>query len=765
MKRIPWTGAALVFIAVAFHSDHSWNRACPDPAKLDRNLRDRLYESTGQGRYRKRQSVAGGENFDVLIRTRNPGALRKLPIRVRTVLGNIAAGSAGGTALESLTADPDVTWIEGAASCRPVLDVSLISARVAGQDGIRYRYSGTSYTGKGVLVGVVDTGIDWSHRDFVDPLDGSSRILRLWDQTENGGRPPAGSEFDFGTEYLQSEITLEIKGITSGSIRSKDTEGHGTHVAGIACGNGLDSGNGHPPGRYSGVAPDADLIIVKVPEIFNSGAILSGIRYVFSKADSLNRPAVVNLSMAAPTQEGPHDGSTAFEQAIDALLGGPGRAIVAAAGNFGGQAVHFKGEFTSPDSDNPTVIPFRIEANHPGREDYVVFDVWHWPVCGLAVSVVSPAGRIYGPVASSSPRQVWESPDDGLIDVDNAAFGPNPNNGDLQLRIRISDNYLARPGSETLRTGEWKLAFTGKPDDANQRPGVFQGWLCDSNTEAAITGGADDSCVIPEPGNARLCITVGGYTSRTQWPRIAGGLWGPGGLAVDSIASFSGSGPARQNSQNSAPENKPEITAPAEYVLSSHSGFLPAPPDSHFIASDGVHIAMHGTSMAVPHVTGVIALLLQADPSLDSYTIKRILIDGARKAVPMAGRRWDRQWGYGMLDADAVLREVTAVGEISDAALPVGFALSPNFPNPFNSFTAVRVSVPPGADRRTASLQVLDLSGRVLRILHQGPLQAGEQAFGWDGTDERGRSVPSGIYICRLTVSRGQSVRKMCCIR
>jgi subtilisin family serine protease len=765
MRRIPGTAALFLFIAVVFNSNHSGNPAGPNLGKLDRSLRDRLFESSAHNLYRKRHSPAGGESFDLFVRTRNPDVLRRHRIRVRTILGDIAAGSAGRASVESMMADPDVTWIEGAVSYRPVLDVSLISAGVVGSDGIRPRYNGTTYTGRGVVVGIVDTGIDWSHGDFINPLDGSSRILRLWDQTEDSGRPPAGFDFDFGTEYLQSEITREINGSTYGTIRSMDFIGHGTHVAGIACGNGLASGNGYPPGRYAGVAPEADLIVVKVPESYNSGAILSGIRYIFSKADSLNRPAVVNLSMGAPTQEGPHDGSTSFEQSIDALLGGAGRAIVAAAGNFGGQAVHFKGEFTSSNSDNLTFIPFRIESNHPDREDYVAFDVWNWPACGLAVSVVSPGGRVYGPVAPFSSRRIWESTEDGLIDVDNAAFGPNPNNGDMQLRIRISDDYLARPGSETLRTGEWKLAFTGKPDDVNQRPGVFQGWLCDSNTEAEITVGADDSSVIAEPGNSRLCVTVGGYTSRTQWPRYAGGLWGPGGTAVDSIAAFSGSGPPRQNSQNSAPENKPELAAPAEYVLSSFSSFFSASPDSHFIAADGVHIAMHGTSMAVPHVTGVIALLFEADPDLDSYTIKRILINGAGKVEAMRGRPWDRRWGYGILDADAMLRAVTSVREASRTTVPDGFSLSPNFPNPFNASTAIRVSVPPGAGRRSASLHILDLSGKVLRRLHQGPLKAGEHAFVWDGTDDRGEPVPSGVYVCRLTASHAQSIRKMCCIR
>jgi subtilisin family serine protease len=762
MRRIVRGALRFLLLSAAFFlSGHSGPLGVPGLRKLDCGLRDRLYDFDGRGRYRERVSGADDGLLDVFVRTGNTDNLSRHGVRARTFLNGIATASAGRAAIKRLMADPGVTWIEAAESYRPALDVSLAGAGVTDSKGLRPRYNGTQYTGRGVLVGIVDTGIDWSHGDFIDPKDGSSRILRLWDQTENSGRSPAGFEFGFGTEYFQSEITREIRGQTSGAIRSADAAGHGTHVAGIACGNGLATGNGHPAGRYAGVAPEAGLIVVKVPEQFNSEAVLAGIRYVFSKADTLNRPAVVNISLAAPTQEGPHDGSTPFEQSIDALLGDAGRAIVVSAGNFGGQAAHFRREFTSLVSANSAEVRFRVAPNHPGLEDAAAFDVWYWPEAELAVTIIGPGGGVYGPVSSFSQRQVWESAEDGLIDIDNASFGPDQGNGDMRLRIRISDDYRARPGKETLRTGEWRLVFTGLADTERRRPSVFHGWLFDSNAGTEITEGADDGSMIPEPGNARLCITAGGYTSRSEWPRFAGGIWGPGGLAVDSIAAFSGSGPPRQNSRNSASENKPELAAPGEYVLSSFSRFFSSQPDSHFIAADGVHIAMHGTSMAAPHVTGVIALMLQADPNLDSYKIKRFLINGAGKT----GAVWDRRWGYGKLDAESVLRTLTPVEEDARAALPDGWALSPNFPNPFNATTSFRVSVPAGGGRMPASLSILDSSGRTLRVLQRGFLGTGEHGFAWDGTDDRGEPVPSGIYVCRMTVSRAQWTVKMCCIR
>jgi subtilisin family serine protease len=763
MKRFSLIGLAVLLSGgLLFISNPEGKRPASQFRVLDPGLRDRLFETHADGSYGKRPIPPGTETFNAFIRTRNPAGVRHRGVRVRMRMRDIVTASVRYDAIGRLLSDPDVTWIDDATQCRTLLDVSLKAAGVVGADGNRLRYGGRVYTGRGVIVGIVDTGIDWSHGDFVNPLDGSSRILRLWDQTDFSGRTPNG--FDSGTETLQSQISDELRGFTNGRIQSRDVIGHGTHVAGIACGNGRATGNGYPSGRYAGVASEADLIVVKVPEVFDSDAVVSGIQYVFSRADSLGRPAVVNVSLGEPTQEGPHDGSSAFEQAIDQMLGGPGKAIVVAAGNDGDKPIHFRGEFDSAVPEETRTVSFRIASNRTATEDYVKFDVWYWPVVDLAVSVISPGGQMFGPVTSLSPRQIWESPY-GLVDVDNASSGPNPGNGDRELRIQISDDYRARPGAETLLPGDWKLVFTGKRDEINRRPGVFHGWLYDTNNGTEITEGEEDSRLIAEPGNARLCITVGCYTSRSEWPRYAGDLWGPGGCTVDSIYASSSPGPPRQNFRNSASQNKPEITAPGEYVLSSYSKHTNPPRDPHFLTDDGVHVAMNGTSMAAPHVTGVIALLLQADPSLDCSTLKGILIKGAKKVTPMGGSVWDKHWGYGILDADAVMKTVTSVEEEVKPLIPGGFRLSRNFPNPFNSDTAIRLTAPAGGQTQTVTLALCDVSGRTVRLLYRGTLSPGEHSFSWDGIDDRGRPVSSGVYLCKLISANTVSFQKLCCIR
>jgi subtilisin family serine protease len=174
---------------------------------------------------------------------------------------------------------------------------------------------------------------------------------------------------------------------------------------------------------------------------------------------------------------------------------------------------------------------------------------------------------------------------------------------------------------------------------------------------------------------------------------------------------------------------------------------------------------MNGTSMAAPHVTGTIALLLQADPGLDSYQIKSILINSAKKVKPMAGNPWDKRWGYGILDADAVMKTVTSVEEDVKPLIPDGFRLSRSFPNPFNSDTVIRITAPAGGQTQIVTLALYDVSGRTVRLLYRGTLSPGEHSFSWDGIDDRGRPVSSGVYLCKLISANAVSFQKLCCIR
>lgn len=691
------------------------------------------------------------EPLRLWVRLQDPKRLYVPGIRVESVHGDLAIARVKLAAIRSLASDPNVKWIESPSACRFLLDESLPAV---GMDRVRPGPD-TGPTGAGVIVGIVDSGIDWSHPDFIRP-DGRSRVLYLWDQTDPAGPHP--SPFGTGSEYTRADIDDEIDGSPAGKVRAGDESGHGTHVAGIAAGNGRGTGNGKASGRYTGMAPEADLIVVRTGTApIDETLVAQALSYIFAKAELHGKPAVVNLSIGKSSQEGPHDGTAPLEQSINSLLGGGGRAVVIAAGNDGDKPIHFKGQFDSPVS-NSLSVPFSVPSNTAGTEDGVRFDIWSPPYTGLTVSVVTPSGVSYGPLPPNSSIGVWDTAE-GVITVDNASAGPDPDNDDCEMRIRIADRRSGPVVTDALATGVWRLDFTGKP-------GRFDGWLYESTMNAALTDRVDFTTLLVEPGHARLAITVASFTSRNTWPCL--GFTNPytdAGITTGSISAFSSGGGARPNTRGSSSTAKPELAAPGEYILSTLSRNISDRPADHLTADDSVHWAEKGTSMSAPHVAGLIALMLEKDPSLTSSKIKGILIASCRKTPAMGSDFWHNRWGYGAMDAFEAMR-LTGIGDRPEPAIPASWTLENAFPNPFNGGTSFAVNVPSSpAAGGTLTVRILDASGRTIRSLTKGSLSPGRTLLHWDGTDDSGRSLASGVYI--LTVS-GQGLaasRKLVLVR
>lgn len=144
-------------------------------------------------------------------------------------------------------------------------------------------------TGKGVLLAIIDSGIDYTHPDFRN-ADGTTRLLALWDQTIEG-MPPKG--YRIGTEFTREELNQSLR---ENRVLSRDLSGHGTAVAGIAAGNGRAS-----KGKYRGVAPESELLVVKLgiprPDSFpRTTELIQGVDYAVRKALELSMPLVINLS-------------------------------------------------------------------------------------------------------------------------------------------------------------------------------------------------------------------------------------------------------------------------------------------------------------------------------------------------------------------------------------------------------------------------------------------------------------------------------------
>lgn len=594
----------------------------------------------------------GGEpRVGLLVELRPPyssalDALRHAGAEIGTVIGEIATVRAPLSTLPALARLSTLERIE-AARVRVIqndVGVSTIRANQLRfqQDGI---WLGTA--GYDVIVGIYDTGIDYRHPDFSHP-GGGSRILEIWDQTQQG-QPPAG--FSYGHR-------CDAASIVETSCTQQDRAGHGSHVAGAAAGNGAAFSSSGTPYRFAGVAPAADLIVVKGGDTsFSDERIVDGIAWIFQRAEALGRPAVVNLSLGG--QYGPRDGTSLIERALDALSG-PGRIITVAAGNDGDNAntnpllpssrIHGTHTAVLGESVDFSIRIPDYEPNSGSCNDDVWIELWSPGEDRLELTVIRPNGS-----SLTAPHGSIRSHDDagGQIVIFNAEEGPDPRNGDYSSLIRISDCGASGPP----RNGTWTLRVT-PTTAASGRPYHF--WISPSRLgprtaqAVGIGPGFTNSHLISTPATARDVVTVGAFVTQHCWDALAGTFCWQSREKVGDIAVFSSPGPTRDG------RLKPEIAAPGRTIISTLSRHSDAARE--LTSADGAHVVMQGTSMATPFVTGTIALMLQLDPTLAPDEIKSILaasaIQDAFTANSYAGEPTgspNNQWGHGKLNAQSAV--------------------------------------------------------------------------------------------------------------
>lgn len=499
--------------------------------------------------------------------------------------------------LGDVSDDAAVVRIVGAHRLEPVLDVA---SETVGMPKLR-KVSGLS--GTGVVIGIVDTGIEPTHPSF------AGRILRIWDQTLNGPGVPEGG---YGVE-LQGD----------GLLTSRDTNGHGTHVAGIA------AGDHH---TYGGIAPRADLVIVK-SDLWTAH-IADAVRYVFRVAVELGRPAVVNLSLGG--HEDAHDGTDPLSEIIDAEVG-PGRIVCCAAGNDGNANIHAQAQLRA---NSTLAIPMAVPPAPPGQPSAIAgLTGWYPEGDAVEVAVVSPAGTQtpFQPVITDeSPTRTYELAD-GTVRI--TTPGPDPSNGDLNFVVQFQAAAV-EPGPFPPRAGAWKLRLRSR----RISDGRVDVWSV-SRFAAQFTGSlARDTMKVGAPAAASRAITVGSYTTRVDWVDLLGNPHG-GGLELDDVSDFSSEGPRRDGVE------KPDIVAPGAMIVSALSVHSPVEPD--FLIDD-LHTIMAGTSMASPLVAGMVALLLERTPNLKPEAVRKTL--RAHSTVPGSKPgAYDPKWGYGLIDAGGLV--------------------------------------------------------------------------------------------------------------
>ncbi len=538
------------------------------------------------------------------------------------------------SSITTLAESPGVEYVEASTENTIAMDAGLDSI------GADVLHSGAyNYRGSGVLVAVYDTGLDYSHDDFRNG-DGTTRVLSMWDQTNGSGTPPSG--YGYGSAWSEAQLNDELDGFPAGLVTQLDINGHGTHVMGIAAGNGRATGNGQPDSVYVGVAPAADLLVIKGGDgSFSSASIIDGIAWTFAKADALAQPCVLNLSLGG--HSGPHDGTMLYEEAID-IASGTGKVIVVSAGNEGSDALHDRTPLSAgapADSFSFTIPSYTPNAGT--SNDYFLCNIWYEGATTVSVSLKNPYGVVHGPVATGGTYEAV--PTWGTIDIDNASGGVDARNGDYQCIIQVFDQW---EGLEPI-PGTWTIIYHLDSGASTPADMWFYG-----NTFGASVDVPTSYRSAAHPGTANDALTVGAWVSKWGWDALDSGSYTYTGTdRTSDYALFTSWGPSRDGRQ------KPEIVAPGQGIMSAMS-FHMTPPIDPWRDPDGVHRISQGTSQAAPVVTGTVALLLEIDETLNVADVKTLLQDNAR-TDSYTGSVPNETWGYGKLDALAAADDLLSI--------------------------------------------------------------------------------------------------------
>ncbi len=480
--------------------------------------------------------------------------------------------------IDEISALPQIEYIE-----KPKrLSFSLAGAKSAACIPLVTRHP-KNLTGENVLIGIIDSGIDIYHPDFRNE-DGTTRIVNLWDQT-------------LGQVFSEGEINAALL-TDDGTFPSKDLSGHGTHVAGIAAGNGRAS-----DGLYAGVATKSRLIVVKLgnllPDAFpRTTELMTALDYCVRRSLELQMPLSLNLSFG--NNYGSHTGFSLLETYLDTVATIGRTTIAVGTGNEGNLGRHA--------SDTLSQMPISRELSVAPGETSLNIQLWKDFSDEFQIRLTAPSGE------SIFLNENYIGAYQARLDNTDLYwfFGePSP----YQIFQEIYVEMLPPAGQQTIAEGLW----TWQLIPVNIQNGRFDLWLPSSasiNPQTRFLV-ADPETSLTIPSTAFRPITVAAYDSN-----------------ANQLASFSGQG------FTALSLTKPDLAAPGVNITSASVG--------------GGYNARSGTSMATPFVTGSAALLMQYgiiqgnDPFLYGQKIKAWLIRGARP-LPALRTYPNPQIGWGVL--------------------------------------------------------------------------------------------------------------------
>ncbi|MBR1850776.1 MAG: S8 family serine peptidase [Bacteroidales bacterium] len=567
------------------------------------------------------------------------------------------------------------------------------------------------YDGEGVVVGIVDVGLEYAHPSFYDSDNSTLRVKRVWDQTADVDSTQNPARFAYGAEYTtQSEIIA--------AARSHVDQSHGTHIAGTAAGTGGTT-------DYKGIAPKADLVFVATT--LTSSAIFDGISYIRDYADSVGKPCVINLSIGS--QEGPHDGSSSFDRMCinmiserpDSLL------IVGSVSNDGDRKIHTSKTFSlgDPTYYDDTVTqqyPSFLRDTIPYTDTVVVNDTVLDSLSGEIVSILDTTyivdtfrirdtliwrdttvvrqravysggdsmlytlinfdGTVGGVATVDMWGEGWDGFEAGIAFLDTTT-GTFVDAGQLYSSAtyhELTDTIYYDDSIQVAYVDVYASGFTFYSNreeihliidnSAQTNPNLMLCLVVKCNADATVHAWAIDATFTNAGydsiadgnsnytagevgGSCPSIISVGSYVSRASWTDANNHSFSLSGLTVGERSSFSSLGPTTDG------RIKPDVMAPGQYIAAPCSRFDANYMNStytcateNYNGNEEYYGVMQGTSMSAPMVTGVLALWLQANPSLNADTVLSIIratsiSDNITGVIDSTG---STSWGWGRIN-------------------------------------------------------------------------------------------------------------------
>lgn len=562
------------------------------------NLLNLSLEATPQEREKSMELDVGYDAasrlWDVVVKySGNLEQVEALGAQVVPLLNEYAIVTIAREQLELLSQLPRIEYIEKPKRLFFSVDQGKAASCVLPLREVPYQLFG-----KDVLIGVVDSGVDYQHPDFIDER-GETRILKIWDQSVPGN-PPEG--YVLGSEYTSEQINEALRAGNRSQayeiVPSRDLSGHGTQVLGIAAGNGNASN-----GTYIGMAPQSDILVVKLgnprEESFpRTTELMQGVDYLIRQGIAYDRPIAINVSFG--NNYGSHEGDSLVTTYLDSVSSLGRTVICVGSGNNGRDALHVLGQLRMG-------MESKAELSVSEYESSLNVQLWKSYADLFDIFITNPAGERVGPLNERlGPQRFYMGRTQLLI-----YYGkPGPYSTSQEIYI----DFL--PMNQYVNSGIW--TFTLVPRQVVD--GRFDMWLPGGgvlNTGTKFLN-PNPETTLTVPGTAAKVITVGAYDSKNQ-----------------TYADFSGRGFTRVTNQV-----KPDLAAPGVNITTARVG--------------GGYTSVTGTSFATPFVTGATALLMEwgivrgNDPFLFGEKVKAYLRRGARQ-VPGYARWPNEMLGYGVL--------------------------------------------------------------------------------------------------------------------